>query len=96
MNLTKEQKLKLTTLHDTYVKYFNELINELKVLSEDPELGPDNRDFLFGKLAAHINAIGDNAKEMDALIDQLGFWHRTYNTNPNITKKVANQGISNN
>jgi len=96
MQLTKEEKYKLTLLHDSYVKYFNDMVNELKRITEEVYLEPENAIFLLGKLSAHINAIGDNAKEMDAIIDQLGLWHRSYNVNPKIMKQAAKREQNNN
>lgn len=96
MKLTKEEKLKLTLLHDSYVKYFNDLVEELKRITAEVPLDPENTSFLLGKLSAHINAIGDNAKEMDAIIDQLGLWHRTYNVTPTIQKEAAHRHLNTN
>jgi RNA:NAD 2'-phosphotransferase (TPT1/KptA family) len=94
MELTKEDRQRLTEQHDAFVKQYNLFLEEIirlwpKEMSLDEAL-------LLTELRIHSTAIRHDTEAMAATLDKLGWWHRKYITSPAIQKEAAERHLNTN
>lgn len=91
MDLTREQKKLITMQHDTFVKEYNSFLEEIAELMKQEKTV--EQALILSELRAHTVVIKQNLESLAALLDRLGWWHRTYRTSKDVRKEAAARPI---
>ena len=94
MELSLEQRKRISQLHDEYVTSYNNFVAELNAIVQSREYLADEQVTHLAEVRVRMRLVRQQIEQVDAELDLLGFWHRTYRSNPDIMKEAANRPIS--
>lgn len=91
MNLNREERERLTIMHDEFAKQYNLFIEEcLKHWDKEKNV---EEAILLSELRIHSIITRQALEATAAVMDKLGWWHRNYKPVKRIAQEAASQLI---